>query len=211
MPKKLLFFIVILFLLLVGCNTNDSDGTNETAQTNETTDETDESDKLDDQDQDKNDSTQQENKDGEKEDVKLQVLKADEEAGATIEDNPIYSGIQSMIDEDLKLGTDGDFSVHTANIFHAEDGSALVLIGVNRIGTPIKNVSFNVSIGEEGGSDIWENTKVDLPEKQAGVIQSNSAVPFIMNLTDEKEEKLKKLDQDNLNVEVDDFDYEEAN
>lgn len=144
----------------------------------------------------------------EKEDVALQVLKVDEEAGLTIENDDFYSGLDEMLAEDPKLGTANDFSVHTIDIFNFEEGAALVLVGINRLDFPMKDVTFNFTLGDKNGETIWENEPIDLPAADVGVIQPNSAVPILMGISDAQAEELVGIDEADLYMELDDFKYE---
>lgn len=61
------------------------------------------------------------------EDLNLQILKADEEAGLTFENSPIYSELQDLVESDPKLGYPNDFTLYPLDIVTYEDGRDAIL------------------------------------------------------------------------------------
>lgn len=137
-------------------------------------------------------------------DLQLQVQKADEEAGITIENNEIYSQLAEVIKADPKAGIPNDFSVYPHDIVYNEDGSSSVLfIGVNRTDKPIRNISFELTLGDNDGNYIFEGQEVLLDENSVGVLQQDSAVPFLLGITKEDEDIFKTLTQSNVDIRLD--------
>ena len=67
-------------------------------------------------------------------DLKLQLQKADEEAGVTIENNLIYSSLAEAIGADPKMGVENDFSLYPFDIAYFDDGSmSLVFLAINQL------------------------------------------------------------------------------
>lgn len=140
--------------------------------------------------------------------LSLQVLKMDEEAGVTIENSDIYSGLESIIAKDPTIGASDDFTVRTIDIYNTEDGAMLILLGINRLGTSIKNVSFELTLGNDSGDYVWEEDPVMLSQDKTGVIEHNSAIPILRNLSEEEVELLKTMDESNIEILVENFDFE---
>src|SRR5699024_721167 len=73
----------------------------------------------------------------EKETVTLQHTKVDEEEGYTIEDSPLYTELESFIEENPTQGTANDFSMFVIDVLEDAGQSQLLLLGVNRLDEPI--------------------------------------------------------------------------
>lgn len=142
-------------------------------------------------------------------DLKLQLQKADEEAGVTIENNLIYSSLAEAIGADPKIGVKNDFSLYPYDIAYFEDGStSIVFLAINRLDKGMKNVSFDLTFGHQNGEYIFENVEVYLSEDQVGVIESNSSVPFVLDITPEDEEIFEVLTKDNVYLKMTNFYFE---
>lgn len=145
-------------------------------------------------------------------DLKLQVQKADEEAGITVENNEIYSQLVDVINADPKAGVPNDFSVYPHDIVRNEDGSSsLLFIAVNRVNKPIRNISFDLTLGDKEGNYIFERQEVILDENGVGILQPHSAVPFLLGITAQDEEIYSTLTNTNVEIRLDDaqVDYAE--
>ena len=143
------------------------------------------------------------------EDLNLQILKADEEAGLTFENSPIYSELQDLVESDPKLGYPNDFTLYPLDIVTYEDGrDAILFLGVNRLDDPIKNMSFELTLGKKNGEYIWKGLEVDLPEELAGVLESDSSIPVFLEISSEQGETFKKLTDDNMDIAIDKFDMD---
>ncbi|GAA0303891.1 hypothetical protein GGQ92_001774 [Gracilibacillus halotolerans] len=137
-------------------------------------------------------------------DLKLQVQKADEEAGITTENNEIYKQLVDVINADPKAGIPNDFSVYPHDLVQNEDGSTSVLfIGVNRLNRPIHNISFDLTLGDVEGNYIFDGQEVLLDENGVGVIQPHSAVPFLLGITEEDQDIFMSLTESNVEIRLD--------
>lgn len=137
------------------------------------------------------------------EELTLQMLKVDEEAGLTLADNEFYQAIQATIDAEPHMGETNDFSIlPLSTIDFEDDGKALLFLAINRTQNPLKNVAFELTFGHQDGTYILENEEVDLSEDYIGVLEENSAIPFFLDITDEDEEIFKKLTNENTLMEM---------
>ncbi|WP_249872496.1 hypothetical protein [Oceanobacillus saliphilus] len=143
---------------------------------------------------------------GEVDDLNLQVQKSDEEAGITIEDSPIYRALAEAIDVDPKMGIPNDFSLYPYDIALNEDGSSsIIFLAINRLEDSIKDVSFNLTFGHQNGDYIFKDMEIVLPEEQIGVIEADSSVPFLIDITPEDEAIFETLDMNNVYMELANF------
>ena len=148
---------------------------------------------------------------GSEQELKLQVLKADAEAGATIDNNELYKGLDKIVNENPSIGEKDDFSIYIVNTIHDDEGnSKLVLFGINRLPVPIKNFEFNYTLGNKDQEYVWEKQNVTMNEEKAGILEPNSVVPIVLPLTAEQEALLKSLDEDNQVMLIEDFTFEEV-
>lgn len=195
MKKFFILTMVAIVLGLVACSNNQTDNSE-----NETNNESTET-----------NTNENQGAANEKEPLTLQVLKADEEAGATVENHNIYKELNNLVTENPSIGEENDFSLYIVNTIHDQAGEVrLVLLGINRLTSPIKNISFNFTLGNKQGEYVWENQEVTMSEDSAGPLQSNHAFPIILPLTAEQEERLKSLNEENQVMEIENFQYEEA-
>ncbi len=139
----------------------------------------------------------------------LQLLKGDEEAGVTIENNEVYKELNRLITENPDIGLEGDFSVYIVDIIDSgtEDAS-LLFLGINRLDEPLKEVSFDYTLGHTNGEFVWENAEVNLSEEEAGIILPNHAIPFSLGITPEQEAIIDTLDQDAQVVKIENFSFQ---
>lgn len=165
---------------------------------------------------DSNDSTGNASMEADKEEVDkevepltLQLQKEDEEAGETVENNVIYSDLAEAIEDEPQLGIPNDFSLQPMDIAEFEDGStSIVFLAINRLDDDIQNISLDLTLGNQDGEYIFEAYEVFMPEEQYGVIESNSAVPFIIDITPEEEKLYMTLDEGNVDMDMENFDME---
>ncbi len=142
----------------------------------------------------------------EKEDLTLQVLKVDEEDGITIENNEFYQAIQAEIENNPKMGDQDDFSLLPLDVAYFEDDSiSLMFLAINRLKDPIKNIAFDLTLGNQDGEYIFENYEIDLTEDYIGVLEKNGAIPFFVDITEEDEEIFSTLTDENVHMEMDNF------
>lgn len=193
LKKNFILTMLAIVLMLVACNGNSTEtGKDENAD-------------------DASETNATEDKMNDKEQLTLQVLKADEEAGATIENHTIYNELNKLIQDNPDIGQVNDFSLYTVNTIHNEEGETkLVLLGINRLPMPIKNIAFDFTLGNDQGEYIWKQQEVTMSEDSAGTLQTNGAFPIILPLSSEQEELLKSLNEDNQVMEIENFKYEEA-
>lgn len=201
--KKLLIFISILTIVLVGCSgENEEESPQDTSNnTSENTAETDENDA----------ETEESEGDSEMSKLTLQVLKTDEANGLTLENNDLYKELTRVINENPNIGTPNDFSMQTVNsVNEGQENAAYIFLAINRTDVAMKNIMFNFTMGIKDGEKIWENEKIGLSEDTAGVLQPNSAVPVIIPLTPEQESLIDNLTSENTVLELSNFQYESA-
>ncbi len=149
--------------------------------------------------------------DEDKGNLTLQVSKADEEAGLSIDNHNIYNELNQIVEQNPKVGAANDFSLFIVDTMRDEtDNAKLLFLGINRLPEAIKNVSFEYTLGNDDDEFVWENEEVTLTEEQTGVLQVDSAIPIALPLTDEQETLLKTIDEENQMVEISNFKYEKA-
>ncbi|WP_163581065.1 hypothetical protein [Gracilibacillus saliphilus] len=225
--KKLLIFLA-LAMMIAGCsNSNDEEVTEEVSTDDETEEtsseeETDAASEVDTTDEEvenneEADDSQSETRvgtagqatSGDVPDLKLQVQKADEEAGVTIENNEMYSQLNEIIKADPKAGIPNDFSVFPNDIVYNEDGSTSILFfGVNRLRAPIQSIYFELTLGNQNGDYIFEGMPVTLDEEYMGIIEKDSAVPFLLDVDPEDEGIFMELTEENIDLRLDNYDLE---
>lgn len=146
----------------------------------------------------------------EKEALQLQMTKVDEEAGVTVESNETYQLLDEFVKENPKFGVANDFSMQSITMVMDSVGNQQMLfLAVNRLGEPIKNVDFNLSLGNTKGDVVWENLSVTIDEEVAGVIENNAAVPIFLPITSEEQvDLMNTISQENLHIELKDFNYD---
>jgi len=184
--RKLLFSIIFVWsLVVVGCGTDSNN--------NET-----ENDQSIAKDKELNpDET-------EKEPLTLQLLKADEDAGMTLENNEIYQWIQAEIDADPFMGDEDDLSLYPFDIVESEDGSSsLMFLVINRLDNPIQNLIFSLTFGNDEGEYIFDDVVVDLPETYLGILDKNGVVPILVDMDAADEELFQSLTLDNVYLKLD--------
>ena len=151
-------------------------------------------------------------KEVEQEALSLQLLKADEEAGVTIENSEVYKELNRMITEDADMGLANDFSINIIDIVDSgTENASLLFLAINRLDEPMKNITFDYTLGHDNGEYVWEGVKVNLTEQDTGIIQPNHAVPFSLGITPEQEALIDTLEQDNQVVKMDNFKFESVN
>ncbi|MFB1051951.1 hypothetical protein [Paraliobacillus sp. JSM ZJ581] len=142
-------------------------------------------------------------------DLKLQIQKADKEAGITVENSELYSYLDEVVKADPKGGIPNDFSLFPNDIVANEDGSSSILfIAVNRLRAPIKSIYFDLTLGIKDGGYIFENEPVLLDEEYIGVIEKDSAIPFLIEINQADEALFTELTEENINMQIDNPDIE---
>lgn len=143
--------------------------------------------------------------------LKLQVLNGDAGAGVTIDNNELYRELNKIIEENPSIGIADDFSLYVVNTIHYDQGnSRLVLLGINRLPVAIKNFAFEYTLGNKNNEYVWEKQRVQMNEEVAGVLEPNSVLPIVLDLSEEQEKLLKSLDNDNQIMAIDNFTFEKV-
>ena len=197
--KKIIGILVVGVLFLSACTDGDTEEVeSDSGQTEKTTEQVEES------------NGQSEGNQGEVEDLTLQVTKVDEEAGVTIENSEIYQELNEFVKENSKFGTPNDFSLLSVSMAEDPDGNhQMLFLGVNRIGTPVKNVKFELTIGSTEGDMVWENIPITLDEENAGVLENNAALPIFLPVTSQEQiDVMRTISQENVVMEISNFNFE---
>ena len=144
------------------------------------------------------------------EDLQLQVTKVDAESGVTIENNETYQQLNEFVNENIKFGAPNDFSMLSVSMMVDDNGNQQMLfLGVNRIGTPVKNITFDITLGSTEGDMVWENFPVTLDEDSVGVMENNTALPIFLPVTSQEQiDVMKTISQENLVMEINNFNFE---
>lgn len=151
------------------------------------------------------------NQEKEKAPLELQVLKADEEAGATVDNHNIYQELNKLVSENPDVGEANDFSLYIVNTIHGDEGEVkLVLLGINRLPMAIKNLAFDFTLGNKEGEYVWNKLNVTMDEETAGALQPNSAFPIVLPLTPEQEELLRSLTEEDQVMKIENFTFDEV-
>jgi hypothetical protein len=139
----------------------------------------------------------------------LQLLKADKDNGETIEGHNIYSTLDQIVKENPDMGDDNDFSVYVINaMYDDEENAKLLMLAINRLSTPIKNLAFDYTLGTEDSEYVFNHQHVTMDEEIAGVLQTNSTFPLVLSISPEQDEILKKIDENNQVVKVENFEFD---
>lgn len=86
----------------------------------------------------------------------------------------------------------------------------MLFVAINRLGFPVKNVSFVYSLGVRGGELIWNRVRIHLSEDQTGIIMPNRAMPFLLDLSPEQEALFDRMMESNQIGELEFFTYDRA-
>lgn len=140
----------------------------------------------------------------------LQVLKMDEEAGVTLDNNNVYQELSEIIAENPDLGIPGDFSIQILDVVENMDGTydTLAFLAINRLDEPLKNISFEYVLGNDEGDYVFEGSEVHLTESEVGIIQAHSVVPFYLDVTEQQIELLSTLESDKTIMAFENFTFE---
>ncbi|WP_249870764.1 hypothetical protein [Oceanobacillus saliphilus] len=197
--KKVIGILLAGVLFFSACNAGDTEEVeSNSGQTDETTDQAEES------------NGQSGGNQEEVEDLKLQVTKVDEDAGVTIENNETYQTLNEFVKQNRKYGVPNDFSMLSVSMMVDEEGNQQMLfLGVNRLGAPVKNVTFNITLGSTEGDMVWEDFLVTLDEETAGVLENNAALPIFLPVTSQEQiDAMNTISQENLVMEINNFNFE---
>lgn len=90
----------------------------------------------------------------------------------------------------------------------------MFFLGFNRLEQPIKNITFEYTLGVDTGDGVeyvLEKERVELPEPFAGTIQPGHAIPFTVPVTPEGAEILQSITEENKVVKLENADFELEN
>src|SRR5699024_1441949 len=138
----------------------------------------------------------------------LQLTKVDEEEGYTIEDSPLYTELESFIEENPKQGAANDFSMYVIDVLEDAGQSQLLLLGINRVDEPINESRFDVALGTSDGEIAWEDLSVTLGADEFGAFKVDHAMPILLPIEEEQIDVINTITEDNQVFEMDNFDYE---
>ncbi|WP_147536191.1 hypothetical protein [Bacillus marasmi] len=192
--KKLTILLTISFLLLLTACSN-STGSTKDEQSNNSDEK----------------KTEVNTQTDAKEDLKVQLIKEDEEAGVTIETSQIYQYLSGVVEENPKLGDADSFTMFLGNYLTHESGDKVLLfMAINRFPFSVKNLNFDLSVGNEEDGYAYEKLNVSLPETTIGVLQTNSTVPVIIPISNEKFDLLNKIQKDKIDIKIENFKYDKV-
>lgn len=193
----------MLVSIIAGCSNSNEDTATDTEKTANETSAEKTTDVLDDSENKATVGSSDKSKSSEAPDLKLQVTKIDKEQGITIENNDMYRQLNEVIKADPKAGFPNDFTVYPRHLVYNENGGISILfLGVNRLDAPIKSIYFQLTFGNQNGDYIFENKPVTLNEKTFGLIETDSAVPFLVDIHPEDEEIFMRLTEEEENIDI---------
>ncbi|GAB3803352.1 hypothetical protein [Virgibacillus kimchii] len=143
-----------------------------------------------------------------KTDLTLQLTKVDEENGSTLESD-IYQEISQIMEDHPDMGIENDFSVFTVDIYQSDAGRSLVMLGVNRTPIELTNISFDLNLGSQEVF-VLENMSIHLSEDEMGTFPVNGVMPFVIDLSAEQAAVLQNIDQEDILLTLDNFEYDEG-
>lgn len=147
----------------------------------------------------------------EKKPLTLQVTKTDASKGVTIENNQFYQSVNKMLKKNPTLGSDNRFGLYSLDIYSTQTGQKMfIFLAVNRIHKPIKNVSFDFTLGTKDGEYIWKKFKLQITEDKIGVFQPQSAIPVQLPLTEEQYALANSINKENYVMKLENLKFETA-
>ena len=140
----------------------------------------------------------------------LQILKPDEKAGVTLENNDFYNDVNKYMEANPEMGEKDDFSLYTLDLREGEKGEILLMfLGINRLSMPVTDFSMDVTLGFKDGENVLDNQKVELGTIMLDGLKPNHAVPIPVKITEEQADLYKQLTEDNLFMEIKNFKADE--
>lgn len=138
------------------------------------------------------------------EDLTLQVVKADEDAGITLDNSDFYQALSEIIEEDPQMGVANDLSLYPYSVIEKEEGgNAALFLVINRLGKPIENLIFDLTLGNQNDEYVYEKMEVDLPGEVIGVLDNNGVIPILLDIEEEDIDLFLTLEQDNIHLQLD--------
>ncbi|KYG26010.1 membrane lipoprotein lipid attachment site-containing protein [Alkalihalobacillus trypoxylicola] len=145
----------------------------------------------------------------EEKELQLQVTQVDKDSGVTVENNETYQEIERLLKENPDWGYPNDFGLQVVDLITFEEGNVqLLMLAINQTGQPLKDISLNLTLGSTDGDMIMDNELVHIEEQIIGVIEDHSAVPVLLPLNEEQQAIFNTLTDENVVMELDNFDYE---
>ncbi|HZW68780.1 MAG TPA: hypothetical protein VFF20_09265 [Pseudogracilibacillus sp.] len=205
----LVFAVMMTMLFLVACGNEPTmksdDTTNDDSTTTVEENKKEEIAKEDGEENVEEEAAKEDGEENEKGELSLQVLKTDQDDGLTIENNEIYKTLDEAVAADPLMGKDKDLSLYPYDLLEYEDGStALILLVINRLEKPIRNLAFKLTFGNDEGEYIFDKLPVDLPEDYLGVLDTEGVVPVFLQLKDEEKDFFATLTEENVYLKLDD-------
>ncbi|MCM3087054.1 hypothetical protein M3557_03915 [Bhargavaea ginsengi] len=137
--------------------------------------------------------------------LKIQLQKYDEAGITDPGAEELYSGLEKWVAENPDGGIEQDFSIQVLGV---TANSSMLFVAINRLGFPVKNVSFVYSLGVREGELIWNRVRIHLSEDQMGIIMPNRAMPFLLDLSPEQEVLFDRMTESNQVGELEFFTYD---
>lgn len=196
-------------------NTENEDNLN--AENNAENNDTEENDGLNNEEENQDDliSGNEENEENDetaasKEDLTLQMTKVDEEAGTDMDENNVYQELNRFVEANPEHGEANDLSIYVVNTLHNEQGDHLILLAINRMDEPVKNISFEYTLGTDDGELIFDQEPVLIAEEDFGDIKVDHAMPFTLQVNEDQLEIMNKITDENQHIEFDNVNIEFA-
>jgi hypothetical protein len=137
--------------------------------------------------------------------LKIQLQRYDEGGITDPGAKQLYSNLEKWAADNPEGGIEQAFSIQ---VLGATANSSMLFVAINRLGMPVKNVSFAYSLGLSSDEWIWNQVRIHLTEEQMGVIMPDRAVPFLLDLSPEQEALFDKLTESNQVGEMEFFTYD---
>ncbi|KZE38543.1 hypothetical protein AV656_06450 [Bhargavaea cecembensis] len=139
--------------------------------------------------------------------LKIQLQKYDEGGITEPGVEQLYSELEEWAAENPDGGIEQDFSLQVLGV---TANSSMLFVAINRLGIPVKNVSFVYSLGLKSGEWIWNRVRLHLSEDQMGVIMPDCAIPLLVDLSPEQETLFGRMTESNQVGEIEYFTYDRA-
>ena len=143
--------------------------------------------------------------------LSMQVLKADEENGVTLEEE-MYQQLSGLVEANPNIGVPEDFSIHGIDLVKTNTGESVMLfLGINRLEKGVKNITLEYTLGVETEGTveyIFNGEEINLLEPFAGTIHPNHAIPFTVPVTPEGEELLRLMTEENKTMKIENATFE---
>lgn len=102
------------------------------------------------------------------------------------------------------MGDANDLSLYPYSVIEKEDGgNAALFLVINRLGKPIENLIFDLTLGNQNDEYVYENMEVDLPGEVIGVLDHNGVIPILLDIEEQDIDLFLTLEQDNIHLQLD--------